>query len=116
MIQDCEDVREIYGVMKDFSESAAPGAYLAEMVTSLANLPVWMQWWRGPALKQYARQRDIWMKYWNNLTQAISDNTAPECFVKQFAEGDFAKQDISEEQAAFVAGSKYRSPLRRLFP
>jgi hypothetical protein len=46
------------------------------------------------------------MKYWNTLTSQMAAGNAPECFVKQFAEGDYKKQDISEAQAAFVAGSK----------
>ncbi|KAF2027348.1 putative O-methylsterigmatocystin oxidoreductase [Setomelanomma holmii] len=102
---DCEDVREIYGLMQEFSESATPGAYIAELVPPLGKLPTALQWWRASAEKKYRRQRDIWMKYWNSLLQQVSAGTAPECFVKQFAEGDYRKQDISETQAAFVAGT-----------
>ncbi|KAK9784462.1 putative O-methylsterigmatocystin oxidoreductase [Seiridium cardinale] len=104
-VWDCEDVREIYGLMKEFSESASPGAYIAELIPWLANLPVYLQWWRGSALKLYARQRDIWMKYWNTLQSQADAGRAPECFGKQFRESDFQKQGISDEQAAFVAGT-----------
>ncbi|KAK9784135.1 putative O-methylsterigmatocystin oxidoreductase [Seiridium cardinale] len=104
-VWDCEDVREIYGLMKEFSESASPGAYIAELIPWLANLPVYMQWWRGSALKLYTRQRDIWMKYWNTLQSQADAGRAPDCFGKQFRESDFQKQGISDEQAAFVAGT-----------
>ncbi len=35
----------------------------------------------------------------------IDTKSAPECFVKQFAETDYKKENISEVQAAFVAGT-----------
>ncbi|ETS80074.1 hypothetical protein PFICI_07603 [Pestalotiopsis fici W106-1] len=104
-VWDCEDVHEIYGLMKEFSESAAPGRYIAELVPALASLPVWMQWWRASALQSYRRQRHIWMKYWSRLQVQIGQGCAPECFGKQFTESGYQKQDISDEQAAFVAGT-----------
>lgn len=104
--QDCEDVREIYGLMQEFSESATPGAYIADLIPPLARLPASFQWWRASAQKKYKRQEAIWIKYWSTLVDQIAKKTAPECFVKQFAERDYKKQEISETQAAFVAGSK----------
>ena len=95
--------------MQEFSESAEPGAYIADLIIPLARLPFALQWWRPSAQKKYERQRDIWMKYWNTLAEQIGSGKAPECFVTQFALGDFKKQDISETQAAFVAGSKYHT-------
>lgn len=91
--------------MKDFSESAAPGAFIADMFPPLARLPVSLQWWRKRALRYQRRQADIWMKYWTGLQAQISQKTAPECFVKQFVETDYKSQDISELQCAFVAGT-----------
>ncbi|KAF7535030.1 hypothetical protein G7054_g5716 [Neopestalotiopsis clavispora] len=104
-VWDCEDVREIYGLMKEFSESAAPGQYIAELIPALARLPVWLQWWRASALQSYRRQRHIWMKYWSRLQEQIGQGCAPDCFGKQFTESDYQKQDIDDEQAAFVAGT-----------
>lgn len=103
--QDCEEIREIYGLMKEFSESTAPGAFLADMIPPLGRLPVFLQWWRKRALRYQKRQSSIWMKYWSGLQAQIYQKTAPECFVKQFIETDYQRQDISEMQAAFVAGT-----------
>jgi hypothetical protein len=100
--------------MQEFSESATPGSYIADLIPPLSQLPAALQWWRSSAQKKYERQRDIWMKYWNTLLEQIAAGTAPDCFVKQFAEGDYKKQDISEAQAAFVAGSKYCNDLSKL--
>lgn len=104
--QDCEDVREIYGLMKEFSDSAAPGAFVADLIPPLAKIPVWMQWWRKRALGYQERQTRIWMKYWTILRRQIDEEKAPDCFVKQFIETDYEKQGISEVQAAYVAGSE----------
>ncbi|KAJ5631968.1 hypothetical protein N7490_008307 [Penicillium lividum] len=49
---DCEDIREIYGLMEEFSKAATPGKYMAETLPVLAKLPAWMQWWMKEALKR----------------------------------------------------------------
>jgi hypothetical protein len=103
--QDCEDIREIYGLMKDFSEAAQPGKLIAERFPFLAKIPLWMQWWRKSALQSFQRQAAIWMKYWARLKAQMDSNLAPECFVKHFIETDYKKSGISELQASFVAGS-----------
>ena len=109
--QDCEDVREVYGLMKEFSERTAPGAYLADTLPPIAEMiPPALQWWRTSALQSYQRQERIWLKYWNTLQQQMKKGKAPECFVKQWAETDYKKQGIDDVQAAFVAGSKYNHP------
>jgi hypothetical protein len=46
----------------------------------------------------------VWMKYWKKLEGQIRDGTAPECFVKQFAESHYQDKGISEIQAAYLAG------------
>ncbi|KPM40123.1 hypothetical protein AK830_g6429 [Neonectria ditissima] len=104
-VWDCEDVEEVYEVMKDFSEAAAPGAMVADLFPPLASIPVWLQWWRPGAIRAYNRQKKTWMKYWDRLKVQMDEKRAPECFVKQFLETDFEKQGITEVQAGFVAGS-----------
>ncbi len=93
--------------MKEFSDSAAPGAFVADLIPPLARLPVWMQWWRKRALGYQERQTRIWMRHWSTLKQMMSEKRAPECFVKQFMETDYQAQGISEVQGAYVAGSKF---------
>ncbi|KAF4470599.1 cytochrome p450 [Fusarium albosuccineum] len=102
---DCEDIREIYGVLSDFSQAAQPGAYLADLIPPLGNLPQFLQWWRPSATRAYKRQRDTWMGYWNRLQAAIKENRAPECLVRQLVESNLDKQGISEVEAGFAAGS-----------
>jgi hypothetical protein len=104
-VQESEDIRQVYQVMKEFSEATAPGAFIADLIPPLAKIPVFLQTWRTRALEYHRHQKDIWMRYWNNLQSQIASKRAPECFVKQFVTSDFDKQGISEVQGAFVAGS-----------
>lgn len=92
--------------MKDFSESAAPGAFVADLIPPLARLPVRLQWWRKRALGYQQRQTKIWMRYWLTLKEQMKEKRAPECFVKQLMGTDYQSQGISEVQGAFIAGSK----------
>ncbi|OJJ05937.1 hypothetical protein ASPVEDRAFT_87260 [Aspergillus versicolor CBS 583.65] len=104
-VWDCEDIREIYGLMDEFSKAATPGKYMAETLPVLAKLPAWMQWWRKEAVQSFNRQATIWMKYWSSLRIQMDRGQAPECFVKRFIETDYKKSNISELQASFVAGT-----------
>ncbi|KAF7553267.1 hypothetical protein G7Z17_g3760 [Cylindrodendrum hubeiense] len=104
-MHDCDDVKEIYDLMKDFSDAAEPGAFIADLFPPLAKIPVSLQWWRPRAVQAYNKQKQTWMKHWNRLKAEMKEKKAPECFVKQFLETDFEKQGINEVQASFVAGS-----------
>jgi hypothetical protein len=97
--------------MKEFSDAAAPGAFLADLIPPLADIiPVPLQWWRSKALKYQERQTASWMKYWNALQDQLVKGNAPKCFVKQFSESGYKAQGISDVQAAYVAGSMSQVP------
>ncbi|KAF2730228.1 cytochrome P450 76C3 [Polyplosphaeria fusca] len=102
---DCPEVRAIDAIMKDFSIVAAPGSYLVETFPVLAKLPVSLQWWRRSLKPMYDRQEALWMSLWTSLKTQMDTGTAPECFVKQLIESDYASKGVSELQAAFLAGS-----------
>jgi cytochrome P450 len=104
-LQECDEVREIYGIMSDFSTIAAPGAYLADTLPPLGRLPLRLQWWRKGIKPYYDRQANLWMSLWSSLKTQVETKQAPECFVKQVIESDYAAQGITELQAAFLAGS-----------
>lgn len=103
--QDCDDIREIYGLMEEFSISATPGYFLADTFPPLAKLPVFLQPWRRQAAVYFERQAKIWMRYWSTLSSQIAAGNAPACFVKQFKETGYESLNISELQAAFLAGT-----------
>ncbi|KAH8732630.1 cytochrome P450 76C3 [Phaeosphaeriaceae sp. PMI808] len=102
---DCDEVRNIYSLMNDFSIVAKPGAYLADTLPFIASLPLSLQWWRSGLKPLFDKQANLWMSFWTSLKTQLQTKQAPECFVKQFIESDYQKQGISELQAAFLAGS-----------
>lgn len=91
--------------MNDFSVTAKPGAYLADTLPFLGNLPPNLHWWRKGLQPLFDKQANLWMSFWNSLKTQMETKQAPECFVKQFIESDYQKQGITELQAAFLAGS-----------
>lgn len=109
--QNCEDIRAIYQVLNDFSQAAQPGAYLADLITPLANLPKFLQWWRPSAEAAYERQKETWMGYWNRLQAALKEDRAPDCLVKHLAESNLEAQGLSEVEAGFAAGCELPSNI-----
>jgi hypothetical protein len=104
-----EDVKQIFTILAEFGEASNPVRWWAEIIPPLAQLPEFLQWWRPEAMRYQERQNKVWMGYWLNLKKKIADGTAPECFVKQFAESDYERKGIDELQAAYTAGSIPRS-------
>ncbi|KAH7068462.1 cytochrome P450 76C3 [Paraphoma chrysanthemicola] len=102
---DCDEVRNIYSVMDDFSVVATPGTWLAEELPFLGKLPLQLQWWRKGLKPLFDKQANLWMSFFTSLKTQMETKQAPECFVKQFIESDYEKQGINELQAAFLAGS-----------
>ncbi|KAL5113768.1 hypothetical protein ACEQ8H_008342 [Pleosporales sp. CAS-2024a] len=105
LAQDCHEVRAIYSLMNDFSIVAKPGTYLADVLPFLGNLPPPLQWWRSGLKPLFDKQANLWMAFWTSLKTQMETKQAPECFVKHFIQSDYEKQDISELQATFLAGS-----------
>ena len=78
--------------MKEFSDNASPGAWLADAIPALAEiLPPSLHWWRKMVEPMYRRQEVIWMKYWSILKTQMDMGKAPDCFVKQFIETGYEK-------------------------
>jgi hypothetical protein len=93
--------------MKDFSDCAPPRGFVVDSLPFLASLPQWTQgWWRHRAEKLYQKQQRLWTMLYNGLLQQMDKGVAPECFVKQFTEAESMRKEISDTQAAFVAGSE----------
>lgn len=103
-LQDCEEIREVYGIMADFAESTVPYQYLADLLPLIAKLPTALHWWKGKARYYYDRQVDLWMKLWNQLSTKISEDRAPNCFVTKWQLTD-KESSITDLEGAFTAGS-----------
>lgn len=104
-LQDCEEIREVYGVMSDFAETTVPYQYLADLLPFIAKLPTALHWWKGKARYYYDRQVDLWMKLWNQLSAKIAESRAPDCFVTKWQLTDKESSGITDLEGAFTAGS-----------
>jgi hypothetical protein len=102
-----EDMRQIFQILADFGEASGPTRWLAEVIPPLSKLPTFLQWWRPEAMKFQENQNQAWMGYWLQLKKKIEEGTAPDCFVKQFAQSDYQSKGIDEMQAAYTAGSNF---------
>ena len=92
--------------MKDFSEVSSPRRInVADGIPQLAEiLPVRLQWWRKSLEPFFNRQETLWMRLWSDLKTRMEADEAPDCFVKRFIETNYLKMEITELQAAFLAG------------
>lgn len=104
-LQDCEEIREVYGIMADFAESTVPYQYLADLLPFIAKLPTALHWWKGKARYYYDRQVDLWMKLWNQLSSKLAEGRAPNCFVTKWQLTDKESSGITDLEGAFTAGS-----------
>ncbi|KAJ5682289.1 hypothetical protein N7462_005454 [Penicillium macrosclerotiorum] len=105
-MHDCDDVRRIYQILKDFSYVSTPGRYIADGAPGLAKLiPDQLKWWRRSLQPMLARQKTIWMSFWSRLQKQLETGDAPQCFVKQFIQSEYHNLGFTDVQAAFLAGS-----------
>lgn len=104
-LQDCEEIREVYGVMADFAATTVPYQYMADLLPFIAKLPTALHWWKRKARYYYDRQADLWMRLWNQLSAEIAEGRAPDCFVKKWQLTDKESSGITDLEGAFTAGS-----------
>lgn len=105
-LQDCEEIRVVYGIMSDFAESTVPYQFVADLLPFIAKLPTALHWWKGTARYYYDRQVHLWMKLWNQLPAKIAESRAPECFVTKWQLTYKESSGITDLEGSFTAGSK----------
>ncbi|OCK75420.1 cytochrome P450 [Lepidopterella palustris CBS 459.81] len=98
--------KKIFRVLDHFSLMAEPGAWLVDAFPSLAKLPSWMvqNWWKI-GREWHAEDSAIYLEFYRDLVAKIKNGTAPDCFVRDFYEGNPEKNGIDEEGAAYAAGT-----------
>ncbi|KAH7124576.1 cytochrome P450 [Dactylonectria macrodidyma] len=77
-VWDCETAKEIYTVLNEFSITAEPGTYSADLFPPLGRLPQRLQWWRPAATRACNRHTAIFMKYWNTSREKLERVTEVE--------------------------------------
>jgi cytochrome P450 len=98
--------KQIFRVLEHFTAMAEPGAWLVDAFPSLAKLPsrLVQNWWKI-GREWHAEDSAIYLGFYRELVEKIKNGTAPECFVRDFYEGNPEKNGVDEEGAAYAAGT-----------
>ncbi|ETS87770.1 hypothetical protein PFICI_01598 [Pestalotiopsis fici W106-1] len=98
-------IKKIYEVLEHFTLMSEPGKWLVDAFPPLASLPSFLvqDWWRI-GREWFTYDREIYLQFYRDLVRQIHDGSAPDCFIRDFYQGDLEKSGISEEQAAYAAG------------
>ncbi|KAF5026971.1 hypothetical protein F66182_1001 [Fusarium sp. NRRL 66182] len=99
-------IKKIFQVLEHFTLMSEPGKWLVDVFPSLASLPSFIvqNWWKI-GRQWFEFDREIYLEFYRDLVQQIHDGTAPDCFVRDFYLAGPEKSGISEEQAAYAAGT-----------
>lgn len=79
---------------------------MADLIPSLAKLPLCLQWWRNSALAYQRHQSEFWMRYWIDLKALAEEGKAPDCFATQWMKDGQDSQGMDDTEGAFIAGSR----------
>ncbi|OCL13591.1 cytochrome P450 [Glonium stellatum] len=98
--------KKIFSVLEHFTLMAEPGAWLVDAFPSLTELPSWVvqNWW-DIGREWHAHDSAVYLELYRELIEKIKDGTGPDCFVRDFYEGDPERNGIDEEGAAYAAGT-----------
>jgi hypothetical protein len=87
-----------------------PGAFIEDDIPLVAKLPKLLQPSRREATDYAAIILAGKMQSWNRLKDDIKAGIAPPSFGKDLAESDFREQGLTDEDAAWITGGKWRYP------
>jgi len=110
---DCEEIRQIYGVLTRFATFRRPGAYLIDVVPELENYDLYnrISGWRKVANEIHKQDTAVFTHFWNKMRKEIEDGTAPYSWGKIFVQSDYKKHGIDELYAIYAAYESYATRL-----
>ncbi|KAK4937424.1 hypothetical protein LTR10_021961 [Elasticomyces elasticus] len=79
--------------------------HLVDQYPILENLPRSLQWWRKKYEPYHQKELQLWLGLWSTLKSQMAKGIHTGCFAEKFMENDYPKMGISENQAAYVAGT-----------
>jgi hypothetical protein len=79
--------------------------HLVDQYPILENLPKPLQWWRKKYEPYHQKELQLWLGLWKALKDQMGKGIRTGCFAEKFMEVDYPKMGISENQAAYVAGT-----------
>lgn len=102
---DCEEVRQVYGVLNRFVTYRRPGSFLVDTFPSLASIPLfnYLSSWQKVGAEIHKRDSEVFLSFWNQMRKEIEAGTAPHSFGRDFVQSNYRAQGLDELDAAYTA-------------
>jgi hypothetical protein len=105
IVGDCEEVRQVYGVLRRFVTFRRPGSFLVDTFPTLAEIPLFNYFsdWQRLGAEIHKADSEVFMSFWNQMLKEVKAGTAPHCFGRDFVQSNYKTQGIEELEAAYTA-------------
>jgi hypothetical protein len=102
---DCEEIRQIYGILTRFATFRRPGAYLIDVFPELENWSFydWLSGWKKQADEIHKEDTQVFTHFWNKMKREIEEGTAPHSWGKLFVQSDYKKHGVDDLAAIYAA-------------
>jgi hypothetical protein len=102
---DCQEIRDIYGILTRFASFRRPGAYLVDVVPQLADSWLFNLFspWKQRADEIFLKDSAVYTAYFKRMKKEVEDGTAPHSWGKEFVQSNYAKYGIDEMGAIYTA-------------
>lgn len=105
MLGDCEEVRQVYGVLGRFVTYRRPGSFLVDTFPSLAEMPLFNMFsnWQKVGAEIHKADSEVFMSFWRQMLKEVEAGTAPHSFGRDFVQSNYKAQGLDELDAAYTA-------------
>ena len=102
---DCEEVKQVYGVLRRFVSYRRPGSFLVDTFPILATIPLFnlLSNWRKIGAEIYKADTEVFLSFWTQMLAEVKAGTAPHSFGRDFAQSNYQAQGLDELDAAYTA-------------
>jgi hypothetical protein len=105
IVGDCEEVRQVYGVLSRFVTYRRPGSFLVDTFPSLAEIPLFnaLSNWKQVGEKIHKADAEVFLSFWNQMLKDIQAGTAKNSFGRDFVQSNYKAHGLEELDAAYTA-------------
>ena len=102
---DCEEVRQIYGVLARFVTYRRPGSFLVDTFPSLASFPLFNLFsnWQKIGAEIYKKDSEVFLSFWDQMLEEVKAGTAPHSFGRDFVQSNYKALGLDDLLAAYTA-------------
>jgi hypothetical protein len=102
---DCEEVRQVYGVLSRFVTYRRPGSFLVDTFPILAHIPLFdiFSNWRNIGAEIFRKDSEVFLSFWNQMLNEVKGGTAPHSFGRDFVQSNYQALGLDELLAAYTA-------------